>query len=110
AERGDEIFFSSLQSPFAQQFFIDNNAPPPDLSTFYLYRDHHFYSRSTAALALFPILKWPDRIMNIFRIIPVCQRDQLYNFIAKRRKWFMSKRCVLPTNEQRKRFLNKIGD
>jgi predicted DCC family thiol-disulfide oxidoreductase YuxK len=110
AERGEEIFFSSLQSPFAQHFFRENGAPEPDLSTFYLYWDHHLFSRSAAALGLLHFMKWPYRVLNVFRIIPVCQRDQLYNFIAKRRKRIMKDRCMVPSTEQRKRFLNEVGD
>ena len=110
AEKENEIFFSSLQSPFAQEFFKENGSPPPDLSTFYLYWNYTLFSRSTAALGLLPFLKWPYRLLNVFRVIPVCQRDQLYNFIAKRRKRLMKDRCIIPTPEQRRRFLSEIGD
>jgi predicted DCC family thiol-disulfide oxidoreductase YuxK len=110
AERGKDICFASLQSPFAKKFFHDNGAPEPDLSTFYLYWNHQLFSRSTAAIGLLHFLKWPYKVLNIFRVIPVCQRDQLYNSIAKRRQCIMKGKCYVPTAEQRKRFLNEIGD
>lgn len=105
-ERNKEILFSPIQSEFTKDFFKNNNAPQPDLSTFYFYTNYVLLTKSTAALALLPFLKFPFILLNIFRIIPICQRDQLYDFIAKRRKKISVGYCVIPTEQQKTRFLS----
>lgn len=105
-ERNHEILFSPIQSDFAKKFFKENKAPEPDLSTFYFYTNYVLLTKSTAALALLPFLKFPFFALNIFRIIPICQRDQLYDFIAKRRKKLAAGYCLIPSSEQKARFLN----
>lgn len=104
-ERNHEIMFSPIQSDFTKNFFKGNNAPEPDLSTFYFYTNYVLLSKSTAALALLPFLKFPFFGFNLFRIIPICQRDQLYDFIAKRRKKISADYCLIPNEEQKSRFL-----
>lgn len=104
-ERKQEILFAPIQSVFTKKFFEDNKAPQPDLSTFYFYTNYVLLTKSSAALAVLPFLKFPFVLLNFFRIIPICQRDQLYDFIAKRRKRISAGFCLLPTTEQKKRFL-----
>ena len=104
-ERQSELFFAPLQSEFAIDFFKRNNSPEPDLSTFYFYSDYLLLSKSTAVLAILPFLKVPFLIFNIARIIPICQRDKIYDFIAKRRKKLSSEFCILLTENQKTRFL-----
>ena len=104
-ERKSELFFAPIQSDFALDFFKQNNAPKPDLSTFYFYSNYLLLTKSTAALAILPFLKFPFLILNIARIIPICQRDKMYDFIAKRRKKISSEFCVVPSEIQKNRFL-----
>jgi predicted DCC family thiol-disulfide oxidoreductase YuxK len=104
-EKRKEIYFSAIQSEFAQQFFRENKIPEPDLSTFYFYTNYLIFTKSNAALAILRLIKFPFPLLQIFRIIPVCQRDQIYDYVAKRRHRIMSGFCVVPTDEQKKRFL-----
>lgn len=104
-EKRKEIYFSAIQSEFAKQFFKENNVPKPDLSTFYFYTNFLLFSKSNAAFAILRLMKFPYTLLQIFRIIPVCQRDQIYDYVAKRRHRIMSGFCVVPTVEQKERFL-----
>ena len=104
-EKRKEIYFSAIQSNFSKQFFKENKVPEPDLSTFYFYTNHLLFSKSTAAFALLRMMKFPYPLLQIFRIIPVCQRDKIYDYVAKRRHRIMSGFCVIPTIEQKTRFL-----
>lgn len=104
-ERSPEIYFSSLQSEFARQFFREHKFPEPDLSTFYFYNNGLLNERSTAALKVLPKLKWYFRFGVIGWMVPRFLRDALYNFIAKRRKKIANNFCLLPTIEQQRRFL-----
>lgn len=105
-EKEHKIYFSPIQSAFARDFFDKNKAPQPDLSTFYFYTNNILLTKSTGALALLKFLKWPFFILNLGRVIPVCQRDQLYDFIAKRRKKISRGFCLVPTKDQSHRFIN----
>ncbi len=105
AERGERIHFASLQSSFARDFFVALNTTP-DLNTFYFYNGRKLYLRSEGALRLLSHLKWRFRLLKVFWLIPVALRDKLYDFVANRRKRIMKDKCVLPSPEQRRRFLD----
>lgn len=104
-EKKPEIYFCALQSDFAKNFFLANHGQVPSLETFYFFTDYQLYSQSNGALALVRKLKFPFPLFQFFRIIPVCQRDQLYRFIAKIRHRISKGYCLVPTENQRKRFL-----
>jgi predicted DCC family thiol-disulfide oxidoreductase YuxK len=104
-EKRKEIYFSAIQSEYAKQFFRENKIPEPDLSTFYFYTNYLIFTKSNAALAILRLMKFPFSLLQIFRIIPVCQRDKIYDFVAKRRHRIMNGFCVVPTIDQKARFL-----
>jgi predicted DCC family thiol-disulfide oxidoreductase YuxK len=104
-EKRKEIYFSAIQSEYAKQFFRENKIPEPDLSTFYFYTNYLIFTKSNAAFAILRLMRFPYSLLQIFRIIPVCQRNQIYDYVAKRRHRIMSGFCVVPTDEQKKRFL-----
>lgn len=105
-ERKPVIYFAALQSDFAKEFFAANNCPEPDLSTFYFYSNYFLYSKSSAAFALLYFLKFPLKIAYIFKLIPICYRDRLYDAIAKRRQKLAKNFCVVPNKDQINRFLS----
>ena len=105
-EKKPEIYFCSLQSAFAENFFLANHGHVPSLETFYFFTDYQLYSQSNGALALLRKLKFPFPLLQIFRLIPVCQRDQLYRFVSRRRHRLANGYCFLPTAEEKSRFLN----
>jgi predicted DCC family thiol-disulfide oxidoreductase YuxK len=94
-EKNADLYFSPIESEFATRFFQEKGCAQPDLSTFYLYNDFQLYTQSTGALKLIPFLKWYFSVLNFFKIIPICQRDQLYRFVAKNRKRFYAKSCII---------------
>ena len=105
-EKNQNIQFASLDSLFTKEFFLENGAGVPDKSTVLFYSNYLIYSRSEAALQLLSYLKFPFPILKIFRLIPVCWRDRLYKWIAANRNRFFSAYCVLPTEEQKARFIS----
>ena len=107
-EKSPEIYFSAIQSAFAHQFFEEKQFAKPDLTTFYFYKEGRLYSKSTAALQLTKFLRFPYSGLQMFVIVPVFIRDLVYSFIAKRRLKFVSSFCVIPTLENRKRFLKDV--
>ena len=67
----------------------------------------HYYTESTAALKIARNLTGLWKLCYIFIVVPKPLRDIVYRFVAKSRyKWFGKKdACMLPSAEQRKRFL-----
>lgn len=105
-ERCSEISFSALQSNFSKTFFDKHQLPSPDFSTFYFYKDNQLYKKSTAAFKVIPYLKWYWQPLRAFSLLPVRLTDLVYDFIAKRRKKIGGIFCVIPSEENRKRFIS----
>ena len=98
--------FASLKSEIGQQLLNDFNVPQ-NMDGIVLIEGNGFYTRSTAALKIARQLTGLWKFFYTFIIIPKFLRDSVYSVIAKNRyKWFGKKdSCMLPTPEQRKRFL-----
>lgn len=98
--------FASLQSEIGQSLLKRYNIPPAT-DSLVLIDQEKAYTQSTAALKITKHLdglwKWCYGAI----IIPSLIRDCAYNVLANNRyKWFGKKEmCLLPTNEQRERFL-----
>lgn len=66
------------------------------------------YSNSTAVLRICRGLPWPWKLAAGALIVPRPLRDGIYSFIARNRyRWFgKADSCMLPSMEQRARFLD----
>lgn len=104
-ERSNEVHFAAIQSEFTQTLFKEKNWPVPDLNTFYFIRNGEKFERSTAAMNLMAYLRSPVSWLRVFRILPTRFRDWCYNFVANRRTRISKGFCVLPNEEQSKRFI-----
>lgn len=105
-EKNQKIQFTSLDSSFTKQFFLENGGEIPDKSTVLFYSNYHIYMQSEAALHVLSYLKFPFPILKVFRLIPICWRDRLYKWIAANRNRLFSAYCVLPTEDQKARFID----
>lgn len=105
-EKNNELYFSSLESQFSQNFFLSHNQNQPDNKTFYLYTKGHFYNRSSAAFSLIKFLKWYLKPLFVFSILPKILTDSVYNFISKRRTKISGQHCIIPSQENKHRFLS----
>lgn len=104
-EKNQLTYFVPLQSVVASDFFEFQGLEKPDLSTLYYWNGKKLYNRSSGALHLAMELKLPYRLLTVFLVIPRFIRDGCYGFIAKRRHRILPGNCVLPTPEQKMRFL-----
>ncbi len=104
-EKNQELHFAALQSNYSQDFFKANHFPNPDLSTFYYWNGSELFSKSTAALQLLNQLKNRFQLLKIGYILPKKLRDKMYDFVAKRRHQISNGFCVIPSVENKKRFI-----
>lgn len=104
-DRQAKIHFAALQSEWAFNFFRSKGLVDPDMSTFYFWNGSRLFERSTAAIQVLRYLRFPLPLGMIFVLVPRGLRDWCYNQIARRRHRIQSGFCVVPSAEQRERFL-----
>lgn len=102
-----DIYYSSLQSPFAKKFLREQGIDATDLDTVIFYSEGKVYLRSTAILQITKHLKSGYRLLPLLMIIPSFIRDNLYKWFAKNRYKFFGKKetCRIPTAEERNYFI-----
>lgn len=105
SDKSKKILFVPLQSEFTKNLFDEKGFEKPDLSTFYFYENERMFIKSTAALKLTKHFKFPQRLLAVNWIVPRFIRDYFYNLIAKRRQRLSKGYCVVPSEEDKKRFL-----
>ena len=101
------IHFVPLQSEFTVELFRKYGWESPDLSTFYFLVNGKLDQKSTAALKVAAYFKFPRSLMRIGWIIPRSIRDWMYDAVAKRRQRLSKGYCVMPSQEERKRFITE---
>jgi predicted DCC family thiol-disulfide oxidoreductase YuxK len=114
-ERNDRTLrFASLQSPTGQRTCAEHPELAHIDSVVWLEpsdaaHDERVYVRSAAALRVASYLGGVWRVLGALgRIIPGVIRDPIYDFIARHRHALDgdARACLLPTPEQRARFLD----
>lgn len=99
--------FASLQSEMGQSL-LKQYGVSPTLNSLVLIDQRKAYTQSTAALKIAKNLNGLWKLCYMAILIPAKLRNQAYNVLANNRyKWFGKKEaCLLPTQEQRRRFLS----
>jgi len=102
----NEFYFTPLQSKLAEKI-LDQHHRTINMDTLYFLENETVYSKSTAALRICKGLKFPYNFLSMTRfIIPKFLRDSLYQRTSKRRFDRHARMCILPSEEERKYFLN----
>lgn len=98
--------FASLQSEVGKELLKAYNVST-DIDSMVFIENERSYTKSTAALHICKYLKGAWKILYILLLVPRLLRDFVYDYIAKNRyKWFgTTENCMLPTPEDRNRFL-----
>ncbi len=106
------LYFTSLQSPFGRQFLNDFDIPLNDLNTLYYYHDDLLYNKSTAVLKILKELKGLYPFLSALLIIPIFIREFFYDLMARHRYRIFGKRdsCRVPTEEEKPFFIDRLGD
>ena len=96
--------FAAQKSSLAKQQGVN-----PEANTIVLNTGKHRFYKSTAMIHILKGLPGLHKILAFaMRLLPVKFRDFLYETIAHNRQklWWGTKSCLVPTEEQRARFLN----
>lgn len=106
-DRKQLFYFASLQSAFAQDFFLQHPVgTQPD--SVILWHQGKFSDRSSAALKIAALLGFPWNMLSVGMIMPVSWRNAVYQWIAANRyRWFGKREsCMVPSPELCARFLD----
>ncbi len=107
-DRKGKLKFGSLQGETAQRLLPQYGIDPFVITSVIFIEDGIAYHESTAALKICRHLGGGWKLLYALIIIPTFIRDGIYKWIAKNRyKWFgKQESCMLPTAEQRARFVD----
>lgn len=104
--RPGALYFSKLQSPYAQGIFDDAKLGPPDLLSAYLLEDGTMHKASEAILRSLAKCRLPWNVLSASRLVPVFIRDAVYFAIARRRKHISQlTTCPVPAPADLDRFI-----
>ncbi len=105
--RKENLYFASLQSDFAKDFFERMNFRNENLKSIIFYSEGRFYNKSTAVLKICKELNGIYFFFSFLEILPKGFRDFFYEAIAKRRYKIFGKQdtCRIPTKSEKSRFL-----
>ncbi|HEX8235046.1 MAG TPA: thiol-disulfide oxidoreductase DCC family protein [Abditibacteriaceae bacterium] len=107
-ERG-RFRFAPLQSPAGQRLLQSHGLPPEGVNSFLLLEHGKLFSRSTAALRLARRLGGVWALFYCLMLVPRPLRDAVYGLIARYRYRVFghSDACMIPTSEQKRRFVEE---
>lgn len=99
--------FAQAQSGIGKQLQSELNTDAMASQTMILIKEGQAYYKSDAALEIAGSLNGPWKALALFKIIPRCLRNPIYDVIARRRyRWFGRREaCMIPDNSVEDRFL-----
>jgi predicted DCC family thiol-disulfide oxidoreductase YuxK len=101
------LYFTPLDSGVLEELVPKEQIPFPLPDAILFYENKKLYTASEAALRIAHYLDFPYSLLSHFRIIPLSFRDFIYRFVARHRYKIIGRTesCVLPSPEQRSRFI-----
>jgi len=101
-----KFLFASLQSNFAQNFFMERNFKTKSDSVIF-FTNNQFYEKSTAFIMIMSELGGFFKLFTILYVVPKFLRNKGYDMIARNRySWFGKKdSCMLASTDLKNRFL-----
>ncbi|EMN02039.1 thiol-disulfide oxidoreductase DCC family protein [Leptospira noguchii] len=99
--------FASLQSMAAERILGNKVGLNDSPSSVLFLEDGILYQKSNAILKISAYLCFPWNLLPLFRWVPVCFRDFIYDWIARNRyRWFGKlETCRIPDPSLKRRFL-----
>ncbi|EMO88234.1 thiol-disulfide oxidoreductase DCC family protein [Leptospira noguchii] len=99
--------FASLQSMAAERILGNKVGLNDSPSSVLFLEDGILYQKSNAILKISAYLCFPWNLLPLFRWVPVCFRDFIYDWIARNRyRWFGKlETCRIPDPSLKHRFL-----
>ncbi|MFL9834404.1 thiol-disulfide oxidoreductase DCC family protein [Chryseobacterium terrae] len=105
-DKKDKFMFASLQSDFGQKFLSERGLETQQFNTLYLWKPHQYYLiKSKAVLKIANLLGGIYNLSIIGKLIPTFISDKIYNKISENRMKLSARKCFLPDQHQKKKFI-----
>ena len=106
-DRARTFRFAALQSDAGRRVLAGRSLPAPLPDSVVVVDAEGVHFRSDGALRIMRGLPWPWRALGVLRMLPRGARDWVYDVVARHRyRWFgKMDACMVPTSDQRARFL-----
>ena len=100
--------FSPIQSNVAKEIMDKYHLHSDDIDSIILIKDDIYFTKSDAVLEIVRDLSGYWYLLKVFKIVPKCMRNYIYDFISKNRYKFFGKKdsCIIPTEKLKNRFLS----
>lgn len=106
-DRTQKLSFASLNSDYGQQLFKKHDLADKGIDSIVFVDEDGFYLKSAAFFKTLDSMGGPWQHLKVFGILPKAFTDRVYDFIARNRyKVFGRGSCIVPTPEQKKRFID----
>lgn len=103
----DKFLFAPLQGNFGQKFLWERELRRDEFNTIYLWKPGSFYLTKSEAIAqIAKIIGGKYALMAHLNIFPRFLSDKIYDKISENRTKLAPKKCFVPTEEERKKFLD----
>lgn len=102
----DQFRFAALQSNFGQQFLWQRGLDRSSFNTLYLWKPESYYLvKSQAVTKIAKILGGKFSLLATLNFFPTFLGDKVYAKIAENRMKLATQKCLLPTEEERRKFI-----
>ncbi len=104
-DKNNHLRYASLQSQYADRTITEPSIRNTD--SIVLYKNHKFYTKSTAVIHILRALGFPYYLSMVFLIVPRFLRDWVYDLVARNRyNWFGKRdQCMMPDPSLKNKFL-----
>ena len=111
-DRKQVLKFTPLQSPFGNVLAAQHGLDLDNPDSFIFFEGGRALQGSDALIALVRQLGPPWSLLATVRVLPRKWRDAAYHLLARNRYRLMGKReiCMVPTPDQRARFVLEVPD
>lgn len=104
-DKDNKFRFAALQSKYGQDFLKNNNFDTSHFDTVYLINSKGYFKKLDAIAEVGPGLGGFFNILFLLKFIPDFISNKIYDWIAKNRQSLANQSCMLPTPEERKKFI-----
>ena len=105
-DRVGRFRFAPLQSGYGQGYLRSRGLPAENFSTLYFLKNGRRYTKMYAVIEIGRTLGGGYRALGLLRMFPKIVLDKIYDMVAKNRKKIAGESCLLPSAEQRERFIS----
>ena len=104
-DKKNQFLFSSLQSSFSLNFLNENGLPTLDFDSIIFISNGTVFKKMFAIIEIGKMIGKYSKLLFLLRVLPNPILNFIYDSIARNRYRIMRQQCLLPTPNQRNKFI-----